>query len=200
MSDPLSPSANRPTRLPPREPCGDPASSRPTPRTLLLAVLVPVLTLAAAGVVAAALWAWWADPPVPADVTPENVELQLGSLFGVELRYAALALLLGGVAGGALTVPLRRSGWVLVVGMAAGGAVAAAVSYWLGVWWGPSPAAGSERSDLLSGGLVLTADGLFLAWPVAALAGCWFVSWWLDRDQIASSGSELPDLPPASAR
>ena len=55
---------------------------------VLLGVVVPVLALTAAGVAGGALWAWWADPPDQNDITPATAELELGQVFGVELRYA----------------------------------------------------------------------------------------------------------------
>lgn len=162
-------------------------------RAFALALLLPVVVLGLAGAVGGAVWAWWADPPVATDVTPANAELQLGRLLGVELRYAAVALLLGLVVGVLVAVPLRRLGWPLVVGVALGGLAAAAVSYWLGVWWGPPPAEGLAREDLFSGALVITIRGLFLSWSVAAVAGCWLVAWALDRDPVPA-GADLPEL------
>lgn len=175
------------------------ATSRPTRRptpwsTVGLAVLLPVAVLALAGVGGGALWAWWADPPAQSELTQQNYNVLIGQLFGVELRYAAVALVLGLLAGVVLAVPLRHLGWPLVVGAALGGLAAAAVSYWLGVWWGPSPAPGLSRDrDLFSGALVLTTRGLYLAWPVAAVAGCWLVAWALDRDPVPP-GADLPEL------
>jgi len=166
-------------------------------RAAVPGVVVPVLALAVAGVLGGALWAWWADPPSRADVTPTNAELVLGQLFGVEVRYAAIGLLLGALTGAVLAWRLRAHGWVLVAGVTLGSGVAATVSYWLGVWWGPGPVAGFARTDLLSGALVIYAPGLYLAWPLGALAALWLVVWAVDRGLDRIEEPSLPDLPPS---
>ena len=104
----------------------------------------------------------------------------------------ALGLALGAVVAAALTLALRRVGWMLVVGITLGAIAAAVVSSRLGVWWGPQPPSGVERGDLLSGALVVMAKGLFLSWPVGALAALWLVVWAVERRDDAG----LPDLPP----
>ncbi len=162
---------------------------------VLLGVVVPVLVLTLAGVVGGALWVWWADPPDAADITPATAELELGQLFGVEVRYAVIGLLVGAVAGAVLTWRLRTWGWVLVVGVTVGSGAAAAVSYWLGVWWGPEPVTGLTRTDLLSGALVITTPGLYLSWAIGALAALWLVVWAVDRGIDRVDEPSLPDLP-----
>jgi len=167
-------------------------------RTIALGVLVPVLALAAAGVVGAAIWAWWADPPAQSDATRTNAELLLGEQFAVDASYAFTGLAVGLAVGVALAWVLRRTGWLLVVGVTLGGVCAAAVSYELAQRWGPGPESGIERAALLSGALVVHIPGVFLSWPVGAHAGLLLVVWLTDRAEDLAAEPLLPDLPRGS--
>lgn len=168
----------------------------PPGRDLVLGVLVPVVTLAAAGVGGGAIWVWWADPPADTELTRTNAELLLGEQFAVDASYAVTGLAVGFVAGLLLAWLLRRSGWLLVVGVSLGGGAAAAVSYGLGLGWGAAPVDGSERGDLLSGAMSVHVPGVFLLWPVGALLGLMLVVWLADRADDSATDFVLPDLPP----
>ncbi len=164
-------------------------------RTIALGVLVPVLAFALAGVLGAAIWAWWADPPAKSEATPTNVELLLGRQFAVDASYAFIGLAVGLAVGALLALALRRTGWLLVVGVTLGGVAAAAVAYELGMRWGPSPAGSTKADELLSGALVVHVPGVFLSWPVGALAGLLLVVWLTDRAEDLAAEPALPDLP-----
>jgi hypothetical protein len=171
------------------------AAPRAVPGDVVRAILVPVLTMALAGVVGGAVWAWWADPPRASDAASVDVELLLGRQFAVDGRYAITGVLLGLAVGGVLAWVLRHSGWLLVVGVGVGGGLAALESYALGLWWGPEPSDGAERGALLSGGIAVHVPGVFLSWPIGALLGLLLVVWLADRagDLVAEPvHSELP--------
>ena len=164
------------------------------PRRLTLGVLVPVVVLAMTGAAGGAVWVWWADPPARADATASNLALLLSRQFSVDGSYAVVGVVLGLVAGTALAVRLRAVGWLLVVGVSLGGAAAAAVSYGVGLLWGPEPGPGTDRSAWLSGSLSVHAPGVYLAWPVGAVLGLLVVVWLTDRAASRADGSDLPEL------
>jgi len=144
-------------------------------------VLVPIAVLAMTGVAGGAIWVWWADPPARADATASNLALLVAHQFSVDGSYAVVGVVLGLVAGTALAWRLRSVGWPLVVGVSLGGAAAAAVSYGVGMLWGPEPSPGTERSAWLSGGMSVHAPGVYLTWPVSAVLGLLVVVWLTDR-------------------
>lgn len=157
-------------------------------------MLVPVAVLAMTGVAGGAIWVWWADPPARADATSSNLALLVDRQFSVDGSYGVVGVVLGVVAGTALAWRLRSVGWLLVVGVSLGGAAAAAVSYGVGLLWGPDPSHGTDRSAWLSGGMSVHAPGVYLAWPVGALLGLLVVVWLTDRpvDQAGEDG--IPNL------
>ena len=95
----------------------------------MLALVVPVVVLGAAGVAGGAIWTWWADPPAEREATRANVELLLARQFPVDGSYAITGLAVGFVAGVVLAWALRHTGWLLVVGITLGGLVATTTSY-----------------------------------------------------------------------
>ena len=163
-------------------------------RSAVLALLVPVVVLGAAGVAGGAIWAGWADPPARSEATRHNLEMLLARQFPVDGRYALTGLALGFVVGVALAWALRHGGWLLVVGITVGGLMASTTSYLLGLAWGPQPEGDGERGDLLSGALTIHVPGVLLSWPVAALLGCLLVVWLTERAQDRAAEPHLPDL------
>lgn len=159
-----------------------------------MGVLVPTAVLAVTGVVGGAIWVWWADPPARADATATNLALLVAHQFSVDGSYAVVGVALGLLAGTALAWRLRTVGWPLVVGVSLGGAAAAAVSYGVGLLWGPEPSPGTERGAWLSGGLAVHAPGVYLAWPVGAVLGLLVVVWLTDRTVDHGGEKKLPEL------
>jgi hypothetical protein len=141
------------------------------------AVVITGVAFAVAGIVAAWLWAQWADPPTY-DVLKNTAimgEEEAGRQFGVDVTFALLGL--------ALSVPLgflagwrwHRVGWPLVVGCAVGAGLAAVIAWRLGVVLGPNDPAQAWHSaqvgDQVPEQLAVHAKGLLLVWPIGALAG-----------------------------
>jgi hypothetical protein len=164
------------------------------PRRLTLGVLVPIAVLAMTGVAGGAIWVWWADPPARADATASNLALLVAHQFSVDGSYAVVGVVLGLVAGTALAWRLRSVGWPLVVGVSLGGAAAAAVSYGVGMLWGPEPSPGTERSAWLSGGMSVHAPGVYLTWPVSAVLGLLVVVWLTDRAGDRAGEGKVTEL------
>lgn len=164
------------------------------------ALLVALVVLAGAGVLGGLVWSWWADPAVYT-VTREGTfldEEQLGRLFGIEARYGLIGVVGGFVVAALLAVWLHRAGWRLVVGVVSGAAVAAVGSYVLGVALGPGvdveAARSAEPGDVVAVELAVHTAGLFLAWPVGALAGLLVGVWAIDRPAHRESNAALLDL------
>jgi hypothetical protein len=103
-------------------------------------------------------------------------------------------VVLGLVAGTALAWRLRSVGWPLVVGVSLGGAAAAAVSYGVGMLWGPEPSPGTERGAWLSGGMSVHAPGVYLTWPVSAVLGLLVVVWLTDRAGDRAGEGKVTEL------
>jgi hypothetical protein len=141
------------------------------------AIVVTCVAFVVAGVLAAWLWAQWADPPTYQVLKASAImgEEEAGRQFGVDVTYALIGL--------GFAVPLgflagwrwHRVGWPLVVGTAAASGLAAVVAWLLGVAWGPSDPANAWRSaqvgDQLPEQLAMHAKGLLLVWPIGGLAG-----------------------------
>jgi hypothetical protein len=136
------------------------------PRRLTLGVLVPIAVLAMTGVAGGAIWVWWADPPARADATASNLALLVATSSRWTAAMRSWEWCSVSSPGTALAVRLRSVGWPLVVGVSLGGAAAAAVSYGVGMLWGPEPSPGTERGAWLSGGMSVHAPGVYLTWPV----------------------------------
>ncbi len=173
------------------------AAPRAVPEEALRAILVPVLTMALAGVVGGAVWALWAEPPRASDAASVDIELLLGRQFAVDGRYAITGVLIGLAVGSVLAWRLRHTGWLLVVGVGVGGGLASLESYVLGLWWGPEPSDGAERGALLSGGMAVHVPGVFLSWPIGALLGLLVVVWLADRAGDLAPEPAPSEPPPA---
>ncbi|CAA9355935.1 MAG: hypothetical protein AVDCRST_MAG29-2581 [uncultured Nocardioidaceae bacterium] len=139
--------------------------------------LAVVLALVLLGVLGGWLWSLLADPPgytVSASGASMG-EAEAGKRFGVEVGYAGIGAGLGLTAGLVAGLVLARYGWVLVVSLVVGGLLAAGVSWAVGGWLGPPDPADMLRSasvgDVVPSRLTIDTPGLFLVWPVAALAG-----------------------------
>jgi hypothetical protein len=139
--------------------------------------LTVVVALVLLGLMGGWLWSVLADPP-GYTVSAQGASMgegEAGKRFGVEVLYAGigggLALLAGLVAG----VVLARYGWVLVLALVVGSLLAAAVSWAVGGWLGPPNPAELLKSaavgDVVPSRLTIHSPGLFLVWPIAALAG-----------------------------
>ena len=159
-----------------------------------------LVVLAGAGVLGGLVWSWWAEPATYT-VTRQGTfldEEQLGRLFGIEARYALVGVVGGFLVSALLAVWLHRAGWRLVVGVVSGAAVAAAVSYFLGVALGPGVDVDAARSaapgDVVAMELSVHTAGLFLAWPVGALAGLLVGVWAIDRPAHQEPDPALLDL------
>lgn len=141
------------------------------------AVAVTCVTFVVAGVVAAWLWAQWADPPTYQVLKASAVmgEEQAGRQFGVDVTFALIGLGIAALLGFLAGWRWHRVGWPLVVGVAVSAGLAAVVAWQLGVALGPSDPAGVWRSaqpgDHVPERLAVHAKGLLLVWPIGALAG-----------------------------
>lgn len=141
------------------------------------AIAITCVAFVVAGIVAAWLWAQWADPPTYQVLKNSAImgEEEAGRQFGVDMTFALIGLGLAVPVGFLAGWRWHRVGWPLVVGAAISAGLAAVVAWRLGVVWGPSDPANVWRSaqpgDHLPEELAVHAKGLLLVWPIGALAG-----------------------------
>lgn len=149
----------------------------PPTRVVVRAVVVTCLAYAAAGLLAAWLWAQLADPPAY-HVFRETVlmnEEEAGRQFGVDISYAAIAGGFAVVLGFVTGWRWHRVGWPHIAAVVVGAATAAVIAWRLGIVLGPDEPAGllssAQVGDDIPEKLDVHADGLLLVWPVTGLIG-----------------------------
>ena len=156
-----------------------------------------LLCFAAAGVPAAFVWAWLAEPAqwVVSDGKLFLTEANAGGQFDVLVIFTIIGFVLALVFG-ILTERLARPNrWQTVFALALAAVAAAIICWQLGIVLGP-PAPG-ETPGLKSGDLVaaqLKVDALapFLAWPLGAVLG-YTLSFYLGSDGLhADDEDEVP--------
>lgn len=145
--------------------------------TLLVASAVTLVAFLAGGVVAAALWDWFADPPysvVSGDNAFQGSE-QLGRRFGIDAAFAWASLTVAVPLGALVGVRWHRVGWPLAFTLTVAGAIASVIAWRLGVVLGPAAPrellVAAQDGDRLYEPLELHAVGLLLTAPVGALIG-----------------------------
>jgi hypothetical protein len=141
------------------------------------AVAISCVAFVVVGIIAAWLWAQWADPPSYQVLKNSAImgEEEAGRQFGVDMTFALIGL--------GFAVPLgflagwrwHRVGWPLVVGAAVSAGLAAVIAWQLGAVWGPSDPADVWRTAQpgarVPEQLAMHAKGLLLVWPIGALVG-----------------------------
>jgi hypothetical protein len=150
---------------------------RPATRTIVTATVGTMLAACACGVLAAALWAWFADPPylvVDGDSAFQDA-VQLGRQFGVEAAFAWACLLASVPLGAVVGALWHRVGWPQALTLVLAGALASLIAWQLGGVLGPdeprSLLAAAADGDRLYQPLELQAKGLLLTFPIGALVG-----------------------------
>lgn len=175
----------------------DSVSVRPRPvpsvSSAVLATIVTLCGFAILGLLGAHLWAGATDLPAYL-VTGKGDrldELQLGRFFNSPGWFLLVGLglgLLGGLAFGAV---YRRHGWVIVAGVFAGGLLASYLCYHYGTTLDKGPVGPRLRAahpgDRVPVQLSLGADGVRLAWPIAALMGVLIAQYALWRKDESAS-------------
>ena len=146
-------------------------------RTLLAASAVTLAAFLAGGVLAAALWEWFADPPysvVSGDNAFQGSE-QLGRRFGIDAAFAWASLVVAVPLGALVGLRWHRVGWPLAFTLTVAGALASVIAWRLGVVLGPAAPrellVSAQDGDRLYEPLELQALGLLLTSPVGALIG-----------------------------
>jgi hypothetical protein len=150
--------------------------TRQLPRDLLL-VHVPV----ALGV--GVLW-WRLAPSLEYTVfagAPYTLdEVQTGQVVAADGVFALLGLAAGALCAAVLLLR-RHTGAALSVGLAAGGALGSAAAWMLGTWLGPGRladlAAAAADEQVVVPGPELSAYGVLLVWPIAAVAVALGAAW-----------------------
>jgi hypothetical protein len=150
------------------------------------AALIIVGVLAVLGVVAGVVWQQLA-PEVEmrmTDVGPYPVnELEAGQLMSMDGWYAALAGVIGLVAGSVLATVFLRHAGTMVIALVAGSCLAAVLAFAVGTVMGNGEIIVAWEPDAklwspLSAPLQLHAYGVALIWPIAALAPVVPLAWW----------------------
>jgi hypothetical protein len=172
--------------LPPSE--GDRAAGEEA-RAMLLDVAVVLGAFLAAGTLAGILWPTLVDPVLVTrtDTGIAADEVALSNRFSNDGWYAVLGGVGGLGLGVALTAWRRTHEVVTLLVVVAGALVAALVSAQLGHWLGPDDpsraladaAVGATAADVVD----VTAEGAYLVWPIAAVAGALIVLWGPSGDQ-----------------
>jgi hypothetical protein len=149
---------------------------------------------AVAGVLAGVLWTVLAAPVtvVRLEAGTASDELALSHRISQDGWYAVLAGL-GGLALGVVCMAWRRTHEVVtLLGVLAGALLAALLAARVGGFLGPDDpdavladsAIGSTAPDMLT----VHADGAYLVWPIAAMAGALVVLWSGPGERLLSRG------------
>ena len=165
-------------------------------------VAVTVLLLAAAGGVGGLAWAWLTQPAAYR-VTAQGAYLDeegLSRIFNADGWFLVIGLVLGCLARGRLAYAFRRDGWVVVLAVLAGAGVASAVCYLVGHALGPDALDPRLRAagpgDRVRVPLTIQATGVYLSWPLGAMAGALVAAFaWSRRDPVASAPVQVPRSP-----
>ena len=140
-------------------------------------VLAAPLVLAVGGLLGGLAWAQLTHPAEYL-VTRDGAYLDeqgLGEVFAADGWFLVIGLVLGCLAGAALTYAFRRHGWVAVLAVLAGSCLASYLCYQVGHALGP--AALNPRLDAAAPGdrvpvpLTIKASGVYLGWPIGAMFG-----------------------------
>ncbi|GLF94213.1 DUF2567 domain-containing protein [Streptomyces yaizuensis] len=138
--------------------------------------LLTLAVVTAAGVAMGLLWLWLA-PRVPLISDGKAVFLENSEgegAVGADGVFALLGLGFGLVSAAGVFLWRRRGGIGLVVGLALGGLLGSLLAWRLGVWLGPTSDVAAHarsvgRGVTFDAPLELTAKGMVLAWPIAAM-------------------------------
>lgn len=133
--------------------------------------------VAVAGLLLGALWAWLA-PKVPLISDGKAVYLKSTEgeqAIGADGTFALLALGFGVLSAVVVFLVRRRGGIPLVAGLAAGSLLGALIGWRLGIRLGPASdvvaaAKSAGKGVVFDAPLKLSAKGVLLAWPLAAMA------------------------------
>ncbi|ANW20648.1 hypothetical protein [Streptomyces clavuligerus] len=175
MTVPLSPPPNDdPWQAPPPE--DDGSAAAPDRATEVREGVLVLLAVTVTGVALGLLWLWLA-PRVPLISDGKAVFLENSEgeeAVGADGVFALLALGFGVLTAVGAFLYRRRGGVPLVVGLALGGILASVLAWRLGVWLGPDPDVAAHARSVGRGvpfdaPLKLTAKGMLLAWPIAAM-------------------------------
>lgn len=113
-------------------------------------------------------------------------EVELGKRFNADGWYTVLALVVGFLAGGALTWWRSRDYLLTTVLLVPGAGIAAATTAVVGGALGPSDSRSGvelvQPGEPVTVALALGSDVAYLMWPIAALAGALMVLWSGTRD------------------
>lgn len=140
-----------------------------------LGLKVAVLSLVVAAPTGAA---WWFLAPLPAlQVTAGGVVVagtDTEVFVAADGWFAACAAVAGALCAVIAFVAVRRASVAVLLGLTVGGLLAAAAAWQIGVFLGPAPVDVQARSlavgDRFTGPLEISAPGVLLAWPLAAVA------------------------------
>ncbi len=163
--------------------------------------LFPLLiALAAAGVPAAFLWAWLAEPAkwVVSGNQLYLTESNANGQFNVVAVFVLIGVLVSFVFGVLIERLARPHRWPTAVSVALMAVVAALICWQLGMLLGP-PAPGSvsglQSGDKVEAQLVVDAVSAFLAWPLGAVLG-FTLSFYLGSDGLAEASAESEQVLP----
>ncbi|HPU12730.1 MAG TPA: hypothetical protein PLQ19_02950 [Aeromicrobium sp.] len=153
-----------------------------------------LLCFAAAGVPAAVVWAWLAEPSlwVVSDGKLFLTEANAGGQFEVVVAFAAIGVVLSFVFGIITERLARPNQWQTVLALALVALAAAFICWQLGILLGPpapSEVPGLESGDKVPAQLKVDAVAPFLAWPLGAVLG-YTLSFYLGSDGLASDDQE----------
>ncbi|MER6912918.1 DUF2567 domain-containing protein [Streptomyces sp. NPDC000594] len=159
--------------VPPPE---DPSAVRAEGAAEVRTGLLVLLAVTAAGVALGLLWLWLA-PRVPLVSDGEAVFLRNSEgeeAVGADGVFALLALGFGVLSAAAVFLFRRHGGVVLVAALALGGILGSVVAWRLGVFLGPEQDVAAHarqvgRGVVFDAPLELTAKGMLIAWPLAAM-------------------------------
>jgi hypothetical protein len=169
----------------------------PSIRAGIWAVIVTIGGFAVLGLVGARLW--WSATDLPAYLVTRKGdsldELQLGRFFNSPGWFLLIGLGLGLVGGLVFGAVYRRHGLTVVIAVFAGGFLASYLCYHYGVTLDQGPVKprlrAAQPGDRVPVELSLGADGVRLAWPIAALAGVLVAQYTLWRTGDATARASL---------
>lgn len=168
-------------------------------RRMLVDLGVVLGLFAVAGVLAGVLWPRLVEPVtvVRLEVGTASDEVALAHQISQDGWYAVLAGVGGLVLGVACMAWRRTHEVVTLLGVLAGAGLAALLAARVGGFLGPS-----DPSDVLADATVGTtasavlavhAEGVFLVWPIAAVAGALVVLWSGPGERLLGRGRRDPD-------
>ena len=150
---------------------------------------------------------WRLAVPLPVLQNEGGVALPVGgteTAVAADGWFAVLAGVAGVVVAVALVALVRRGRLGVLVGLVAGGVLGAVVAWRTGVLLGPPSVAESlstvPAGDRFDGPLEISAPGVMLAWPTAAVISFFAIVAGLEHDQEYDDGGEqaVPAAPGAA--